>query len=82
VLLCGIEAHVCVYQTATALLSRGVDVSVIEDAVSSRTRRNRQLGLTRMGQAGASRTSVEMALFELLGRAGTDDLKAIQRLIK
>jgi nicotinamidase-related amidase len=82
VLLCGVESHVCVYQTAAALLDRRVSVSVVEDAVSSRTEANRRLGLDRIQQAGANRTSVEMALFELLRRAGTDEFKAVQRLIR
>jgi branched-chain amino acid transport system ATP-binding protein len=82
VLLCGIEAHICVHQTALALLARGVEVQVVEDAVSSRTRRNRHVGVARMAQSGVVRTSVEMALFELLGHAGTDEFKAIQALVR
>jgi len=82
VLVCGIETHICVHQSAAALLDRGHEVQVVQDAVSSRTPENRTLGLDRMEEAGVRRTSVEMALFELLGRAGTDDFKAIQRLVK
>ena len=82
VLLCGIETHVCVHQSAAALLERGVEVQVVEDGVSSRTPENRRIGLDRMEEAGVRRTSVEMALFELLGAAGSDEFKAIQRLIK
>jgi nicotinamidase-related amidase len=82
VLICGIEAHVCVNQTALDLLARGVGVHVAADAVASRTPANRELGLHRMERAGATLTSVEMALFELVGRAGTDEFKAIQELIR
>jgi nicotinamidase-related amidase len=82
VLMCGIETHICVHQSAAALLARGAEVQVVEDAVSSRTAANRRIGLERMEDAGARRTSVEMALFELLRAAGSDEFKAIQRLIK
>ncbi len=82
VLLCGIETHVCVNQTALDLLGRGLAVHVAADAVASRTAANRATGLHRMEQAGATLTSVEMALFELLGRAGTDEFKTVQGLIR
>jgi nicotinamidase-related amidase len=82
VLLCGIESHVCVNQTADDLLGRGRAVHVAQDAVSSRRKDNRKLGLHKMERAGAVITSVETALFELLGAAGTPELKEIQRLVK
>jgi nicotinamidase-related amidase len=80
-LVCGIETHVCVNQTALDLLTDGVDVQVAEDAVGSRTDENKRVGLQKMERAGAEVTSVETALFELLGRAGTDEFKRVQRLI-
>ena len=80
-LVCGIETHVCVNQTALDLLGAGVDVQVPEDAVGSRTADNKRIGLQKMVRAGAHVTSVEMALFELLGRAGTDEFKRVQQLI-
>jgi nicotinamidase-related amidase len=80
-LVCGIETHVCVNQTALDLLADGVDVQVAEDAVGSRTDGNKQVGLHKMERAGAEITSVETALFELLGRAGTDEFKRVQKLI-
>jgi nicotinamidase-related amidase len=82
VLVCGIESHVCVSQTAHDLLDRGLEVHVARDAVTSRTRENREVGLHKMERAGAVVTSVETALFELLGAAGSDEFKAVQRLIK
>ena len=82
VLLCGIESHVCVSQTADDLLAGGREVHVAQDAVSSRTEENRALGLHKMEQAGAVVTSVEAALFELLGAAGTPEFKEIQRLVR
>ena len=80
-LVCGVETHVCVNQTALDLLESGVDVQVAEDAVGSRTGANKQVGLHKMERAGAEITSVETALFELLGRAGTDEFKRVQKLI-
>jgi len=79
--VCGIETHVCVNQTALDLLASGVEVQIAEDAVGSRTDENKRVGLHKMEQAGATLTSVETALFELLGRAGTDEFKQIQKLI-
>jgi len=81
-IVCGIEAHVCVSQTAHDLMSRGVQVHVVRDAVSSRTEENRDLGLRKMEGSGAVITSVEMALFELLGAAGTPEFKTVQALVK
>lgn len=82
VLLAGIEAHICVYQTCRDLLDQGYQVEVVADAVSSRTPENKSTGLDRMVQAGAVLTSVEMALFELLRVAGTPQFKEIARLVK
>ena len=81
-LLCGIESHVCVSQTAHDLLDRGVEVHVARDAVSSRSEENSELGLHKMEGSGAVLTSVETALFELLGEAGSEEFKTVQRLIK
>ena len=81
-LVCGIEAHVCVQQTVQDLLDRDVAVHVAADAVTSRTALNRRLGLEKMERSGAWVTSTEMALFELLGRAGTEEFKRVQRLIR
>jgi nicotinamidase-related amidase len=80
-LVCGIETHVCVNQTVLDLLEDGAEVQVAEDAVGSRTEENKRIGLHKMERAGAVVTSVETALFELLGRAGTDEFKAVQKLI-
>jgi nicotinamidase-related amidase len=80
-LICGIETHVCVNQTVLDLLDSGVEVQVAEDAVGSRFPENKRVGLEKMERAGAVMTSVETALFELLGRAGTDEFKRVQKLI-
>jgi nicotinamidase-related amidase len=80
-LVCGIETHVCVNQTADDLLEAGVEVHVAEDAVASRTDANKRIGMQKMTRAGAEVTSVETALFELLGRAGSEEFKRVQKLI-
>ena len=82
VLLCGIETHVCVYQTAVDLLGKGFSVDVIADAVSSRTKENKKVALKRMSAEGAKISSVEMVLFELLKTAEHPSFKEIARLIK
>jgi len=81
-LVCGIEAHVCVNQTVADLLEGGVQAHVAADAVTSRTALNRRLGLEKMEGSGAVLTSTEMALFELVGAAGSDEFKTIQKLIR
>lgn len=82
VLVAGIETHVCVYQTVTDLLRAGFAVTIVADAVSSRTGRNRDIALQRMVADGAKLSSTEMALFELTVVSGTDEFKAISRLVK
>lgn len=82
VLLAGIEAHVCVYQTTVDLLDLGYGVEIVADAVSSRTAQNKQIGLARASGAGAALTSVEMALFELLRAAEGPEFKEILKIVK
>jgi len=81
-IVCGIEAHVCVSQTAHDLLAAGVEVHVPADAVGSRHELDCERGLERLERAGAVVTTVEAALFELLGRAGTPEFKQVQALVK
>ncbi|MGI9020159.1 MAG: isochorismatase family protein [Solirubrobacterales bacterium] len=81
-LVCGIETHVCVNQTVLDLLGGGIGVQVAVDAVGSRTEANRRLGLERMERAGAAMTSVETALFELLGGSDAPEFKQVQALVK
>lgn len=78
----GIEAHVCVLKTALGAVARGYETHVVADAVSSRTAENKALALARMRQSGVFVVSTEMILFQLMERAGTDDFKAVSRLIK
>ncbi len=81
-LVCGIEAHVCVAQTVLDLLASGTEVQVASDATGSRAAADRETALHRLEQAGATLTSVEAALLELLGEAGTPEFKSVQELIK
>ncbi|MCX7816313.1 MAG: hydrolase [Syntrophales bacterium] len=82
VILCGIEAHVCVYQTALDLLKIGYEVHLVADAVASRSPLNREVGIQRMVSAGAMISSTEMVLFELLKTADDPRAKDIFQIIK
>src|SRR4030042_462693 len=82
ILLTGIEAHVCIYQTAVDLKERGLVANVIADAVSSRTLDNKQIALSKMQAAGINICSTEMALFELLKTADHPKFKQIAKLVK
>lgn len=82
VMLCGLEAHACVLQTALDLRAAGREVFVAADAVGSRTAQSRELALARLRQAGVQVVSVEMLLFEWAGAAGTEAFRAMSRLIR
>lgn len=82
VVLCGLETHVCVNQTAHDLLDRGFQVHLLTDAVASRHRRNKKAGLSKMFSSGVVASSIEMALFELMRDATHEKFKDIQRLVK
>jgi isochorismate hydrolase len=82
VVLCGIEAHVCVYQTALDLVEAGYRVEVVSDAVSSRRETDLRLGLGRMKQAGVGISGVEMLLFELQQHAQGDDFRRLIQIVK
>jgi nicotinamidase-related amidase len=82
VVLCGIEAHVCVSQTCLDLLASGYRVFVVADATSARTPENHRLALERARAAGAMVVSTEMILFELLEQAGTPEFRQLLPLVK
>jgi len=82
ILLCGIETHVCIYQTSLDLIETGYKVHVPADAVSSRTLLNKEIGLARIQHAGGAITSTEMCLFELLRTADHPSFKDILRIVK
>ena len=78
----GMEAHVCVYQSARGLVERGYQVHVAADAIASRTKANYRIGRELLAQTGAVVTSTEVVVFDLLGTASDVEFKAISRLIK
>jgi nicotinamidase-related amidase len=80
-ILAGVEAHICVAQTALHALP-SFKVHVLADAIGSRTIENRDLAIERMRQAGATITSTEMFIYEILQRAGTDNFRAALQLVK
>jgi nicotinamidase-related amidase len=82
VVLCGVEAHVCVLQTALDLQAGGYAVHVVDDAVASRAEGDRAAALERMVRHGVDRVTTEMAVFEWLREAGTPLFKELQALIK
>jgi nicotinamidase-related amidase len=82
VLVCGIEAHICVNQTVHDLLARGFKVHLLNDCITSRDPGNKQTALAKMQTSGAIPSSVEMALFELMRDARHEQFRAIQGLIR
>ena len=82
VLLCGMEAHICVAQTALAALREGYVVHVASDAVSSRVEWNWRVGLERMRAAGAVISSTEMMIYELLRSSGASAFKEMLPYLK
>jgi nicotinamidase-related amidase len=79
IVLIGIEAHVCLLQTALELIEEGKEVYVVADAVGSRRETDRELALARMRQEGARIVSREMVVFEWLGAAATPLFREVSR---
>ncbi|MFH0756295.1 MAG: hydrolase [Bacteroidota bacterium] len=82
VIICGIEAHVCVLQTVMDLLDGGYDPVVVADCISSRHPEDKTTAIERMRASGAIITTSESVLFELARVAGTEEFKIISRLVK
>jgi len=82
IVLCGVEAHVCVLQTGLDLIAAGFQVFVVADAVASRRAESREVALHRLGRAGATLITVEMALFEWLRSAEAAEFRAISKMIR
>ncbi|MFT5233468.1 MAG: isochorismate hydrolase [Candidatus Krumholzibacteriia bacterium] len=80
--LCGIETHVCIYQTAHDLLRQGKQVALVTDAVSSLSAANRETGLRRLSELGVQSMATQMVMFEVLGKAGTPEFKLVSHLLK
>lgn len=82
VILAGIESHVCVMQTAADLSAAGFGVFAVADAMASRAPSSHGLAVERMRQHGVAVVNTEMVVFELLGRAGTTEFKALSALVR
>jgi nicotinamidase-related amidase len=82
VIICGIETHICILQTALDMLSNGYTPVIIADCTSSRKVHDKLHALERMRQSGVVVSTYESVLFELLTVAGTDEFKAISKLVK
>ena len=82
IIICGIESHICVFQTCIDLLDAGYLPVIIEDCVSSRNNNDKVVSIARMRQAGAIITTMESILFELTQCAGTDIFKAISKIVR
>lgn len=82
VLLTGMETHVCVYQTARDLIQNGFNVFLVSDGVASRTNENYSIGINLIKDMGGVITSTEVALFDLLEAAGSDEFKMVSKLVK
>ncbi len=80
--VCGIETHVCVYQSVVDLINENFDVRVPRECVASRSKKNWEVGISAMAHVGAQISSVEMVLFEWLGTAANPAFKQVQSLIK
>ena len=81
-IVCGMETHVCVYQTVRAMVARGLRVHVPADGCLSRTRDNWRVGMDLMARAGAVPTSTETVLFDLVKRAEGENFRALTKLVK
>jgi nicotinamidase-related amidase len=81
-IVCGMETHVCVYQTVRAMVARGLRVHVPGDACLSRTTSNWRVGMELMARAGAVPTSTETVLFDLVKRAEGETFRALTKLVK
>lgn len=82
IIICGIESHVCVLQTAVDMKDAGLNPIVVMDCVSSRKKESIELAQERFYREGIMTTSYESILFELTRVAGTDEFKAISKLVK
>ena len=81
-LICGIEAHICVYQTATHLQESGYKVQLVSDCVSSRTLENKELAINKLVNQGVGISGLEMCLYELVKDCRAPEFKEILTLIR
>lgn len=81
-LICGIESHICIEQTVLDGLSLGLNIHIISDAISSRKKHDLQMGIQKMQQCGGIISTTEMAIYEILERADTQEFKEALKLVK
>ena len=81
-LVCGIETHICVYQTASSLKGLGFEVQLVADCVASRTLANKELGVSKLAKSGVEVTGLEMCLYELVGDCRSAEFRDILGLIR
>lgn len=82
IIVCGVEAHVCVLQTVVDLIASGFHPVLVCDCIGSRCQSDKEVAVSRMIHDGATITTAEATLFELLEKAGTPEFKAISKLVK
>lgn len=82
IIVCGIEAHICVQQTVIQLMEAGYNVFLAVDCISSRSEEDKLWSITRMGEAGANITTYESILYEILRDSKADGFKAISAIVK
>ena len=82
VIVAGVESHICIFQTCVCLLQRGYAVHVPQDAVDSRTDDNWRVGLELLREAGAFITSTETIIYQIMGKAGTEEFKKMLKILK
>ncbi|HEX8289729.1 MAG TPA: isochorismatase family protein [Pyrinomonadaceae bacterium] len=82
IVLCGLESHICVNQTAHDLLNQNYEVHLLTDCIGSRYSQDKETAISKMQTGGAILSTMEMALFELLRDARHEQFKEIQSLIK
>jgi len=81
-IICGVETHICIYQTVLGGLMAGYRMLIPNDAVSSRTRDNHKSGLARLREIGGQVVNTEMVIYELLQKAGTPQFKELLPFLK
>ncbi len=81
-LICGIEAHICVYQSASHLKNLGFEVELVGDCIASRSKTNKKLAIAKLTAKGIGITGLEMCLYELVGDCRSEEFKSILKLIK
>ena len=82
IIVTGVEAHICIFQTCVSMLEKGYQVHVPQDAVDSRTDENWRVGLGLMNKAGAFITSTETVIYQVLKKAGTKEFKKMLKVIR